>query len=92
MNFISTAIGMVRAGLGVTVVSSMALERAVMTGVRARAIKHPDFAREISVIRKKGRTISPAAERFAKTVVAVRDSLGIDNGAAAHSGRRAKSR
>ena len=75
VSFVSTAIGMVRAGLGVTVVSSSALSRVAMTGLRARPIKHPGFAREIVAMRKKGRTLSPAAEALLQVIFAARATL-----------------
>ena len=53
VSFISTAIGMVRAGLGITVMSSSALGRAVMTGLEARLIDHPELNRDIVVVRKQ---------------------------------------
>jgi DNA-binding transcriptional LysR family regulator len=79
VSFISTAIGMVRAGLGITVMSSSALGRAVMTGLEARLIDHPELNRDIVVVRKKERTLSPAAERLLQCVCAARDAA--ENGA-----------
>jgi len=76
VSFMSTAMGMVRAGLGIAVVSSSSLGRAAMTGLEARPVSHPGFARQIVAMRKKGRTLSPAAERFLAAVYAVRDEMG----------------
>src|SRR5215831_7710960 len=70
---ISTAIGMVRAGLGITVISSSSVSRVSMTGLRARPIKHPALARGIVVMRKKGRALPPAAEHFLAAVYEIRD-------------------
>jgi len=73
VSFMSTAMGMVRAGLGITVVSSSSLGRAPMAGLKARPVSHPAFARQIVSMRKKGRTLSPAAESFLTAVYAVKD-------------------
>jgi LysR family transcriptional regulator, carnitine catabolism transcriptional activator len=78
VSFISTAVGMVRAGLGITVMSSSALGRAVMTGLAARMIEHPEFNREIVIVRKQHRTLSPAAERLLECVCAARDAARND--------------
>jgi len=75
VSFISTAVGMVRAGLGITVIASSALGRATMTGLRARHIEHPHLVRNISAIRKKGRTLSPAAESLLRVIYATRDVI-----------------
>jgi DNA-binding transcriptional LysR family regulator len=64
----STAIGMAQAGLGIAIVSASSLRASTTRGIRSRAIKHPGFTREISVIRKSGRALSPAAESFLKSM------------------------
>jgi LysR family transcriptional regulator, carnitine catabolism transcriptional activator len=93
VSYVSTAVGMVRAGLGITVVSSSALGRAVMTGLRARPIKHPGSAREIVAMRKKGRTLSPAAEALLQVVCSVSAALQMkDQATVRRSGRSAPRR
>ena len=77
--FISTAIGMVRAGLGVTVVSTSSLARASMEGLVARRISDAAFAREIVVLKKRGRTLSPAAESLLVEVFRTRDQIADAN-------------
>jgi DNA-binding transcriptional LysR family regulator len=77
--FISTAIGMVRAGLGITVVSTSSLARASMEGLVARRISDAAFAREIVVLTKRGRTLSPAAESLLAEVFRTRDQLADAN-------------
>jgi hypothetical protein len=42
-----------------------------LTGLRSRPIKTPVRTREIGVIEKNGRSLSPAAESFLKTLKAV---------------------
>jgi DNA-binding transcriptional LysR family regulator len=69
--YMATAVGMVQAGLGVTILPSLSFETRELTGLRTRPIKHPALTREIGVIEKSGRSLSPAAESFVKTMKAV---------------------
>jgi LysR family transcriptional regulator, carnitine catabolism transcriptional activator len=69
--YMSTAAGMVKAGLGVTILPSSAFEMGELTGLRSRPIKSPAITREIGVIEKNGRSLSPAAESFLKTLKTV---------------------
>ena len=69
--YMSTAAGMVKAGLGITVLPSSALEMGELTGLRSRPIKHPGLTREVGVIQNSGRSLSPAAESFLETMKAV---------------------
>ncbi|HEU4389872.1 MAG TPA: LysR family transcriptional regulator, partial [Blastocatellia bacterium] len=66
--FMSTAAGMVKAGLGVALLPSSSFETGQLTGLRSRPIKHPALTREIGVIQKAGRSLSPAAETFLKSL------------------------
>jgi DNA-binding transcriptional LysR family regulator len=66
--YMSTAAGMVKAGLGVTILPSSAFEMGGLTGLRTRPIKHSALTREIGVIEKSRRSLSPAAESFLKTL------------------------
>ena len=70
-----TAVAMVKAGLGIAIVSSTALKVNACAGLRSRPIRHPGFVREISVIRKSGRVLSQGAENFLKSMVA--DSVAL---------------
>jgi DNA-binding transcriptional LysR family regulator len=78
VTYMSTAVGMVKAGLGVTFLPSSALEVSELSGVRSRVLNHPALTRKIVAIHKAGRSFSPAAEGLLKTVVAacriIRDS------------------
>jgi DNA-binding transcriptional LysR family regulator len=69
--YMSTAAGMVRAGLGVALLPSSAFHTGELTGLRSRPIKHPALTREIGVIQKPRRSLSPAAESFLKTLKSV---------------------
>jgi LysR family transcriptional regulator, carnitine catabolism transcriptional activator len=73
----STAIGLVRAGLGITVVSSATLKLSAKGGIKSRAIHDPAFTRKISVIRKSGRAPTHAADSFLKSI----DPVGLRPGA-----------
>lgn len=70
-NYMSTAMGMVRAGLGISILPEAAADAASCAGVRAVALRGPELERKIGIIRRKGRSLSPAAERFVEAVQAV---------------------
>ena len=69
--YMSTAAGMVRAGLGVALLPSSAFETGELTGLSSRSIKHAALTREIGVIQKPRRSLSPAAESFLKILKTV---------------------
>lgn len=66
--FMSTAIGMVRADLGVTLLPSSALEVKTASDLVCRPIRHPKLKREIGILRKRGQSLSPAAESFSMSL------------------------
>ncbi|MGH9765787.1 MAG: LysR substrate-binding domain-containing protein, partial [Blastocatellia bacterium] len=66
--YMSTAAGMVKAGLGVALLPSSACETGELTGLVARPVRHPALTRKIGVIQKSGRSLSPAAEVFLKSL------------------------
>lgn len=74
--YMSTAAGMVKAGLGVTILPSSAFEMGELTGLRTRPIMRPALTREIGVIEKSGRSLAPAAESFLQTMKVVCKELG----------------
>ncbi len=63
--YMMTAIGMVRAGLGITILPASAQEIRVDPTLLSRPIEGPGFVRQISLIKKSGRTLSPLAAAFA---------------------------
>jgi LysR family carnitine catabolism transcriptional activator len=71
----STAVGMVKAGLGVTFLPSSALEVSELSGVRSRVVNHPALTRKIVVAQKTGRSLSPAAQAFLRSLVTTSRSL-----------------
>jgi len=63
--YMTTAIGMVRAGLGVAILPESALAAEAATpGLRMLTIRDPDLTRQIGLLRRKERSLSPAAQRL----------------------------
>jgi hypothetical protein len=68
--YMSTAAGMVKAGLGVTILPSSAIQMGELAGLVTRPISRPAISRELGVIEKSARSLSPAAEGFLRTIKA----------------------
>lgn len=64
--YMMTAVAMVRAGLGVTILPGSAREIRAEAGLKARPIDDPTFVRPVALIRKKGRTLPPVSAAFAE--------------------------
>ena len=62
--YMMTAIGMVQAGLGVTILPASAQEIRADPSLRSRPVEGPGFVRQISLVKKSGRTLSPLAASF----------------------------
>ena len=62
--YMMTAVGMVRAGLGLAILPASAREVRAEPSLRSRPIDEPGFERAVSVIKKAGRTLPPMAESF----------------------------
>ena len=62
--FMSTAVGMVRAGLGVTLLPSSALELTVASDLACRPVADRRLTRQIGIVTKEGQSLSPAASSF----------------------------
>ncbi|HUY01811.1 MAG TPA: LysR substrate-binding domain-containing protein [Rhodocyclaceae bacterium] len=62
VSYLTTVIGMVDAGLGVTVLPSYASPITRFYDIQIRRLVKPVIRREISFITRQGRTLSPAAE------------------------------
>jgi DNA-binding transcriptional LysR family regulator len=69
VTYMMTAVGMVRAGLGITVLPASAQEIRAVPGLVARAIDDSRFVRPIAVVRKRRRSLPPAAEDFLAALV-----------------------
>jgi DNA-binding transcriptional LysR family regulator len=77
VSFITTAIGMVEAGLGIAVLPSYSLLSTRHFRVETRLLEEPVVEREIALVSRAGRSLSPAAESFAEFARNhVRESLG----------------
>ena len=59
-----TIIGMVEAGLGVAIMTSAVTRLATSMGLVVRTPTEPHIKREVSLIQKRARSLSPAARRF----------------------------
>lgn len=59
-----TIIGMVEAGLGAAIMTSAVIRLATSMGLIVRTPTEPHIKREVSLIQKRGRSLSPAARRF----------------------------
>src|SRR5829696_5985480 len=62
--YMMTAVGMVRAGLGIAILPALAREVRAEPSLRSRPINDPSFGRTLSVIKKAGRTLPPASATF----------------------------
>lgn len=62
--YMMTAVGMVRAGLGLTILPGSAREIKAEPGVRSRPIDDPAFSRPVSIIKRSGRSLPPSSESF----------------------------
>jgi DNA-binding transcriptional LysR family regulator len=62
--YMSTAVGMVRARLGVALLPSTAVEARPAGKLRSRPVSGAHFVRTISIVRRTGRTLPPASAAF----------------------------
>jgi DNA-binding transcriptional LysR family regulator len=75
--YMMTAVAMVRAGIGLTILPGSAREIRAERDVRSRPIDDAGFVRPISVIKHAGRTLPPLSEAFAKHLISkLQASLG----------------
>jgi DNA-binding transcriptional LysR family regulator len=68
--YMMTAIGMVKAGLGVTVLPASAKEIKAEPSLKTRPIDDASLKRSVLVIKKKSRTLPPAAQLFLDDMLA----------------------
>lgn len=71
----STALALVKAGLGLTIQPSSSMELASSRGLKFRTIRHQGLTRQIGMIRNARRSLSPSAEAFIKMLSAVCKSI-----------------
>ena len=75
VTYMSSAVGMVRAGLGIAFLPSAALEMSGLSGLTSRVVDHPGLARRIVAVQRAGRQLSPAAAKFLDVLVAACEDL-----------------
>lgn len=78
--FLSTALAMVNAGMGITVCVSYAASLVKLYGLELRPLSEPEVYRNFYVFTRQGRSLSPAAEDFHAFVfnyVQERPMLGV---------------
>ena len=85
---LATVAGMVRAGLGVSIVPALTLYQFQSPELITRAIRWPGLTRRIYLVRKRDRGLSIAAEGFYEWVMARRPQLGKAPRAAPPSRKR----
>ncbi|MCG5078126.1 LysR family transcriptional regulator [Paraburkholderia tagetis] len=64
--YMMTAVAMVRAGLGITILPETAREVRAEPGLIVKPIDHPAFVRPIAIVKKRGRTLPVVTDRFVK--------------------------
>lgn len=74
---LSTVAGMVRAGLGITVVPSLTLFHFEHPDLVARPLQAPGLKRDIFVIRRSDRSLSSAAQALLDFLVARKPKIGL---------------
>jgi DNA-binding transcriptional LysR family regulator len=67
-SYMSTVVGMVRAGLGVAILPESAVDCAGCSGIEVAPIDGAGLMRSIGIVSKSGRALSPAAARFADVI------------------------
>jgi DNA-binding transcriptional LysR family regulator len=86
--YMSTAIGLVRAGLGATLLPSSAAELRATSDLTVRDLDTPRIERELGVLKQRRRAYSPAAEAFVAVLTALAHSgFGETSGRKPSSGR-----
>ncbi|GGA94933.1 LysR family transcriptional regulator [Brucella endophytica] len=68
---LSTSLGLVEAGLGISVLPKMATPQNDHPFLVTRPIRNPEISRTIGVVRRRGGVLSPAAERFRSMLLGV---------------------
>ena len=74
VTYMSSAVGMVRAGLGVAFLPSAGLEISEMSGLASRPVNHPGLTRRIAAVQRAKRQLSPAAAKFLLELVSAAKS------------------
>lgn len=78
-NYMSTSLGMVRAGLGVAILPASASEAGSAEGLTSRPVQATWLNRKIGIIRRAGCFLSPASERFVEVLRQTSKSEPLNN-------------
>ncbi|WP_207461354.1 LysR family transcriptional regulator [Azospirillum sp. SYSU D00513] len=70
VTYMSTAVGLVRAGLGIALLPSTAIELSLAPAIALRPVDTPALRRSIALVLKAGRSLSPAAQAFREMLTA----------------------
>lgn len=70
VTYMSTAVGLAKAGLGVAILPSSALEMSELSDLRSRALSRPTVGRTVAAAHLSGRSLSPAASCFLRELLA----------------------
>ena len=73
---LATVTGMVRAGLGISVVPALTLFHFQQPGVVTRPLQLPGLTRQIYLVRRRDQSLSAAAQSLYEWMVARRPRLG----------------
>lgn len=84
----TTAIRLVRQGLGITVLPSLALPELDLNGLVACRLADASARRTIGVLHRRDRSLSAAADAFTTQLAAVAATASSDPAAAARAGRK----
>jgi DNA-binding transcriptional LysR family regulator len=72
--YMMTAVAMVRAGLGLTILPEWAREASCEPELASRPIDDRRFVRPVTLVRRRGRTLPPAAQAFLGVVAAAMEA------------------
>lgn len=70
VSLMSTVAGMVRAGLGASILPAASFDMGELAGLRLRHLRAPELAREIGLLRKAARPLPQPVTRFVDELVA----------------------
>lgn len=76
VHYMSTALGIARANLGVAILPKTAVDAGSVAGLLCKRIEAPSLNRRIGIIRRADRSFSPVTERFLRVLREVNDQSG----------------
>ena len=76
LSYITTALGMVAAGLGITACPSYAAPLIAAYGLKSVPLVEPQFHREVCVYQRAGTSLAPAAQAFMDCLIGITSGQG----------------